>query len=119
MKSIALVLVVAVLGMLAWVLLHSSHHVAVVVNGHPLVGPAKLAAEGWGLLVGIVALFCAAILLVFVFAGTALMVLGVLVPAGFVAALFVFPFLLPLLVPLFIVWIFVAAARKGSRPPAP
>jgi hypothetical protein len=70
MKSTAIVLVVAVLGILVWVLFHSSPHIAVVVNGHPLVGPARLAAEGWGLLVGIVALFCAAILLVFVFAGT-------------------------------------------------
>jgi hypothetical protein len=115
MKSIATVFVVAVLGILAWVLLHSGHHIAVVVNGHPLVGPAKLAAEGWGLLVGVVALFCAAILLVFVFAGTALIALGALVTAGFVAAWFVFPFLLPLLVPLFLVWIFVAAARRARK----
>ena len=115
MKNIALVLVVVVLGILAWVLLHSSHHIGIVVNGHPLVGPAKLAAEGWGLLVGIVALFCTAILLVFVFAGTALIVLGALVFAGFVVVCFVFPFLLPLLVPLFLVWIFVAAARRARR----
>ncbi len=115
MKSIAIVLVIAVLAILAWVLLHSSHHIAVVVNGHPIVGPARLAAEGWGLLVGIVALFCAAILLVFVFAGTALIVLGVLVIVAFVGALFVFPFLLPLLVPLLLVWIFVAAARRGRK----
>ncbi len=115
MKSIAIVLVVAVLGILAWVLLHSGHHIAVVVNGHPLVGPAKLAAEGWGLLVGIVTLFCTAILLVFVFAGAALIVLGALVFAGSVVACFAFPFLLPLLVPLFLVWIFVAAARRARR----
>jgi hypothetical protein len=50
-----------------------------------------------------------------VFAGTALIVLGALVIAGFVAAWFVFPFLLPLLVPLFLVWIFVAAARRGRK----
>jgi len=114
MKNIAIVLVVVVLGILAWVLLHSSN-IAITVNGHKLVGPAKLAAEGWGVLVGIVSLFCAAILLVFVCAGTGLMVLGVLVFAGFVAAWSVFPFLLPLLVPLFLVWIFVAAVRGGRK----
>jgi hypothetical protein len=114
MKNIAIVLVVAVLGILAWVLVHSSH-IAVVVNGHPLIGPAKLAAEGWGVLVGIVSLFCAAILLVFVFAGTALLVLGALVIAGFVAAWSAFPFLLPLLIPLLLVWICVAAARAGRK----
>jgi hypothetical protein len=114
MKNIAIVLVILVLGILAWVLLHSSH-IAVAVNGHPLVGPAKLAAEGWGVLVGIVALFCAAILLVFVFAGTALMVLGALVIAGFLAAWSAFPFLLPLLIPLLLIWIFVAAVQAGRK----
>ena len=114
MKNIAIVLVIVVLGVLAWVLFHSSD-IAVIVNGQKLVGPAKLAAEGWGVLVGIVSLFCAAILLVFVFAGTGLMVLGVLVIAGLVAAGFAFPFLLPLLIPLFLVWIFVAAERRGRR----
>jgi hypothetical protein len=114
MKNIAIVLVIVVLGILAWVLLHSSH-IAITVNGHKLVGPAKLAAEGWGVLVGIVSLFCAAILLVFAFAGTGLMVLGALVIVGFVAAWSAFPFLLPLLIPLLLVWIFVAAARGGRK----
>jgi len=114
MKNIAIVLAIVALGILAWVLLHSSH-IAVVVNGHPLVGPEKLAAEGWGVLVGIVALFCAAILLAFVFTGTALMVLGALVIAGFVAAWSAFPFLLPLLIPLLLVWIFVAAVHAGRK----
>ena len=114
MKNIAIVLVIVVLGILAWVLLHSSH-IAVTVNGHKLVGPVKLAAEGWGMLVAVVSLFCAAMLLVFIFAGTALLVLGVLVIVGFVAAWLAFPFLLPLLIPLFLVWIFVAAVRGGRR----
>jgi len=115
MKKAAIVLVVLVLGVLAWVLLHSSN-ISVMVNGHKLVGPAKLAAEGWGVLVGIVSLFCAAILLVFVFAGTGLMVLGVLVIASFVALWSTFPFMLPLLIPLLLVWIFVAAVRSGRKP---
>jgi hypothetical protein len=114
MKTIAIVLVVVLLGILAWVLLHSSD-IAVTVNGQKLVGPAKLAAEGWGVLLGIVSLFCAAILLVFVSAGTGLMVLGALVIAGFVAAWSAFPFLLPLLIPLLSVWIFVAAVRAGRK----
>jgi len=113
-KKIATVLALVVLGSLAWVLLHSSD-ISVTVNGQKMVGLGKLAAEGWGVLVGIVSLFCAAILLVFVSAGTALMVLGALVIAGFVAAWSAFPFLLPLLVPLLIVWIFVAAVRAGRR----
>ena len=114
MKKIAIVLAVVVLGTLAWVLLHSNT-VVVTVNGQRLTGPAKLAAEGWGVLVGIVSLFCTAILLVFVSAGTTLVILGALVMAGFVAAWSVFPFLLPVLIPLFLVWIFVAAVHAGRR----
>jgi hypothetical protein len=41
-------------------------------NGQRVTGPAKLAAEGWGVLVAMVVLFSAATLLVFVFAGVGL-----------------------------------------------
>ncbi|MGH8746856.1 MAG: hypothetical protein ACREUK_10235 [Burkholderiales bacterium] len=115
MKSVALALVVVLLALMAWAVLHSSG-VTIVVNGRELAGPAKLAAEGWGLLVGIVGLFCAAILLAFVFAGIGLILLGAFVLAGLLLAWLAFPFLLPLLIPLVIVWLFVAAVRgrKGS-----
>lgn len=115
MRTIAIGVVILLLGFLGWVLLQSSD-VVLIVNGQKLVGPAKLGAEGWGVLVAIVSLFCTAILLVFVFAGMGLIVLGGLVLAGLVAAWFAFPFLLPLLIPLFLVWIFVAAVRGSSRP---
>jgi hypothetical protein len=114
MKRIAIALVILLFVLLAWVLLQSSD-VAIIVDGQKLVGPAKLAAEGWGVLVTIVALFCAAVLLAFVFAGGALIFLGVVVAAGLVAAWIAFPFLLPLLVPLLLVWIFVAAVRGSSK----
>jgi hypothetical protein len=114
-KSIALVLVALLLCLLAWVLFQSSD-ISIVVNGQKLVGPAKLAAEGWGMLVAIVALFCAAILLAFVFAGIGLFILGAVVLGGLFAVWFAFPFLLPLLVPLFVVWIFVALVHRGGKP---
>src|SRR6266478_5956374 len=114
MKKIAIVLVILVLALLAVVLLQSSD-IAIIVNGQKLVGPAKLAAEGWGVLVAIVAFFCVAILLAFVFAGVGLMVLGALVLAGLLVAWLTFPFLLPLLIPLFVVWIFVAAVRRSTK----
>jgi hypothetical protein len=114
MKNIAIVLVILLVGLLAWVLFQSSD-IAVIVNGHKLLGPAKLAAEGWGVLVAIVSLFCAAILLIFVFAGTGLIILGALVIAGLAAAWFAFPFMLPLLIPLFLVWLFVAAVRGSGK----
>jgi len=110
MKKIALLLALVVIALLAWVLFRSSD-VVITVNGEPLTGPVKVAAEGWGLLVAIVALACAAILLSFVLAGVGLIILGVLVLAGLLLAWLAFPFLVPLLIPLFIVWAFVAVVR--------
>jgi hypothetical protein len=117
LKSVAITLVIVLFGLLAWVAFQSSD-ISIIVNGQKLAGPAKLAAEGWGLLVGMIVLFCAATLLVFVVAGTGLIVLAALVLAGFLVLWLAFPFLLPLLVPLFIVWIFVAAVRAGRKPGA-
>ena len=114
MKNLAIVLAILVLALLAVVLLQSTD-IAIIVNGQKLAGPAKLAAEGWGVLVAMVALFCVAILLVFVFAGVGLILLGVLVLAGLLAAWLVFPFLMPLLIPLFLVWIFVAVVRRSGK----
>jgi len=108
-------LVVLLFGLFAWVAFQSSD-ISIIVNGQKLTGPVKLAAEGWGVLVATVVLFSAAILLVFVFAGAGLIVLGALVLAGFLTIWFAFPFLLPLLIPLLIVWLVVAAVR-GSRKP--
>src|SRR5208337_526823 len=107
MKNIAIALVIVLLGVLAW-WMFQSHDTTVVVNGHEVTGPAKFAIEGWGVLVAIVSFFCAAILLLFVFTGTGLIIFGVLVIAGVVAACTAFPYLLPVLIPLFLVWLFVA-----------
>ena len=114
MRSSATTLVILLVALLAWVAFRSSD-VSIVVNGQKLVGPGNLAAEGWGLLVAIVALFCAAILLAFVFAGIGLIVLGALVLAGLAAVWLAFPFLAPLLIPLVIVWLFVAAVRGSGK----
>ena len=113
LRAIVIALVVLLVGLFAWVAFQASD-ITIVVNGQKLTGPAKLAAEGWGVLVATVVLFSAAILLVFVFAGAGLVILGALVLAGFLGLWITFPFLLPLLVPLLVVWLVVAAVR-GSR----
>jgi hypothetical protein len=113
-KQIAIALVIALIALLAWVMFRASD-ITIVVNGQQLSGPLELAAKGWGLLVAVVVLFCAAILLIFVVAGIGLILLGALVLAGLVAVAAAFPFLLPLLIPLFLVWLFIAAVR-GRKP---
>jgi len=114
MKAIALALAVLLLALIAWFVFQSSD-VSITVNGARITGPVKLAAEGWGVIVAVVALLCAAILLAFVFAGLGLVILGVLVIVGTVFAWLAFPFLLPVLVPLVLVWLFIAVVRRGRR----
>ena len=112
-RNVAIALVIALIALLAWVMFRASD-ITIVVNGQRLSGPLELAAKGWGLLVAVVVLFCAAILLIFVFAGIGLILLGALALAGLVVLGVAFPFLLPLLIPLFVVWLFVAAMRRGK-----
>ena len=114
LRTVVITLVIVLLGLLAWVALQTSE-VSIIVNGEKVTGPAKLAAEGWGVLVAMVVLFSAAILLVFVFAGAGLIVLGGIVLAGFLGLWIMFPFLLPLLLPLLVVWLVVAAVRGGRK----
>jgi hypothetical protein len=111
-KKLAIMLVVVMLAIVAWSLLFDSNVVTIVVNGQQVSGPMKDAVGIGGLVVAVVAFFCAAILLLFVFAWIGIVVLGLLIGAATIAATLAFPFLLPLLIPLAILWLFVAVTRR-------
>lgn len=108
-------LVVVMLAIVAWSLLFDSNVVTIVVNGQQVSGPMKDAVGIGGLVVAVVAFFCAAILLLFVFAWIGIVVLGLLIGAATIAATLAFPFLLPLLIPLAILWLFVAVTRINTQ----
>ena len=105
-------LIVILLAMAAWVLLIESNSFSIVVNGHPVTGPLKGEIGAAGIVVALIAGFCIATILLFVFAGIGIIVLGCFVLVGMILALIAFPFLLPLLIPLAILWLFVAIARR-------
>jgi hypothetical protein len=111
-RNLAIALAVLMLVIVGWALFAGTNAVTIVVNGQEVTGPLKGAIGIGGLVVALVALACAAILLVFVFAGIGVLVLGLVVLAGLLLALLAFPFLLPVLIPLAIVWAFVAIARR-------
>jgi len=115
-KKLAIVLAVLMISFLGWVLLGSSDSVSIAINGSPIESPVGAVTGTWGVVSAVVILFCAAILLVFVFFGLALMVLGVLVLGGSILAAMTFPFLFPILIPLFVVWLFCCLI-KPKRPP--
>jgi hypothetical protein len=116
-KKTAIALAALMLAIVAWGLLLESNAVTIVINGQQVTGLLKGAIGVGGLVVALIALFCAAILLVFVFAGIGVIVLGCFVFVGMLLAWFAFPFLLPLLIPLAILWGFVAITRKPNTAP--
>ncbi len=76
-----------------WALFAESNAVTIVINGQEVNGPLKGAI------------------------GIGVIVLGLVVLAGLVLAMLAFPFLLPVLIPLAIVWAFVAIVRRPKAAP--
>lgn len=113
MKKLALICLVILALVFAWGM--TTSNVAITLNGEAVTGPFAAMAGGWGLVISTVVFFCVAILLAFIFVGVGLIVLGVLAFVGFILLATAFPFLLPLLIPLLIVWAFCAGARSGNR----
>jgi hypothetical protein len=91
---------------LAWALYIGGDGVSIIINGREITGPFGAIIGAWGFILTLVILFCVAILLAFVFVGVGLIVLGSFALVGLILAAIAFPFLLPLLIPLFIVWVF-------------
>lgn len=111
-KKAALVLAIAMLVIVVWGLVFEAGSTRIIVNGQELMGPLKGTIGAAGLVIGLSALFCAAIFLLFVFAGIGIFMLGAVIFAGLVLAGLSFPLLLVLLLPLAIVWLFIAITRK-------
>jgi len=110
-KKLALVLAVLMLVIVVWGLFFENNAVSIVINGQKITGPFKGVIGTGGLVVALVALVCVAILLMFVFAGTSILIVGFLILGGVMMVGIAFPFLLPLFIPLAIVWGFIALIR--------
>ena len=111
-KKLAIALTVLMLAVVAWGLFLEHDAVTIVINGQQVTGPLKDAIGAGGVVVALIALFCAATLLIFVFAGIGLLVLGGAVFVCLILAGLAFPFLLPVLILLAILWGFVALTRN-------
>ena len=113
MKKIALISVLILSFVCAWGLISSD--VSITVNGQEFHGPFETMIGGWGLIIATIAIFCAATVMAFVLAGVGLAILGILAVVGFFLLGAVFPFLLPVLIPLLIVWAFCAGTRRNAQ----
>jgi len=113
-KKAAITLAIAMLIFVAWGLFFEAGSTRIIVNGQEIVGPLKGSIGVAGLIVGMIALFCAAIFLLFVFAGVGIFILGAVILAGLLFAGLAFPLLLVMLLPLAIVWMFIAITRSNT-----
>jgi hypothetical protein len=111
-RSAALLLALAMLAIVIWGLFFEASSTTIIIDGHQLSGPLKGTIGVAGLIIGLIALFCAAIFLLFVFAGIGILILGGVIVAGLVLAATEFPFLLLVLLPLAVVWVFIAMTRQ-------
>ncbi len=105
-KKLALILAILMIVFLGWSLLGLTTDVSVNINGREITGPLGAAVGLWGTILTAVILFCVAILLAFVFAGVGLVIVGCLALVSIILVTVSLPFLLPLIIPLFIVLIF-------------
>ncbi len=119
MKKLAIILAVLMLAILGWVVFVQNDVVTVTINGKPVTTTVAGFGGAWGILVALIVIFCVAILLAFVFVGVGLIILGVFLLVGLIAAAILFPLFLPLLIPLFIIWLVVAISGKpkATQPP--
>jgi hypothetical protein len=113
-RKVAIVLAFVMLAFVAWGLLFETGSTRIIINGQELVEPLSGTVGAAGFIIGLTALFCAAIFLLFVFAGIGVFILGAMIVVGLVMAGFAFPFLLVLLLPLALVWLFIAIIRKAG-----
>jgi hypothetical protein len=113
-KKMAITLALVMLAIVVWGVFVEGGATRIMINGHELTGPFKGAVGAAGLIVASIALFCAAIFLVFVVAGAGLFILGCILAVGLILSALAFPYLLLVLIPLAIVWVFIAIARHKS-----
>lgn len=113
-KKSAIALVILMLVVAAWGVFFEAGSTRIIINGQELLGPLKGTVGAAGLIIGLTALFCAAIVLLFVFAGIGIFILGGVVLAGLLLTGLAFPLLLVLLLPLALVWVFIAITRKAK-----
>ena len=113
-KKAAIVLALLMLAVVIWGVFFEAGATRIIIDGHELTGQLRGSIGAAGFIVGMIALFCASIFLLFVFAGIGIYILACIVLAGLIAAGFAFPFLLVLMIPLAILWAFIALIRGSG-----
>ena len=90
--------------------------VALVVGWHFLFpiadGMVSITTGIWSFVVATVVIYCVAILLLFIFTGIGIFVLGIFATVWFAIAIALFPIAFPIFIPLLITVLFISYVRR-------
>ena len=103
---------VFLLAMVLGLALHFAGAWPLTLDSFVVTIPGDAAADAAGVVLAPIILLCVALFLVLILSGVGFVVLGSLVLAGGILVLVALPFLLPLLIPVFVIWIGIVVARR-------
>jgi hypothetical protein len=116
MKKIAPYLILFLCALLLWDLLFAFGDASFHIDGEEVDGPLGallgILFAGGGTLIGLLVTLVVGVVLAAVFAGVGMVVIGALGIAGLAVTAATLPFVLPLLLPLALVWYLVSRARR-------
>lgn len=117
MKKFAPYLILLLCALLLWDLLFTFGDASFHIDGEEVGGPlgAMLGVlfAGGGTLIGLFVALVVGVVVAVALAGVGVLVIGALAIAGLAVAAAVVPFLLPLLLPLALVWYLVSRSRRN------
>ncbi|MCA1858214.1 hypothetical protein LE190_20090 [Massilia oculi] len=117
MKKFAPYIILFLFALLLWGVATDADFMTLNIDGEEVGGPLGaflgMIFAGGGMLIAAVVMLVVAIVLAVVFAGVGVILLGALFVAAAAVALAISPLLLPLLVPVAIIWFLVARSRKA------
>ena len=117
MKKIAPYLILFLCALLLWDLLFTFGDASFHIDGEEVGGPLGamlgILFAGGGTLIGLMVAVVVGAVLAVVFAGVGIVIVGALAIAGLAVAAAIVPFLLPLLLPLAVIWYLVSRARRN------
>jgi len=103
---------VLLLAMVLGLALHYSGVWPQTLDSFVITIPGDAAADALGVVLAPIILLCVALFLTLILSGVGFIVLGSLVLVGGILVVVALPFLLPLLIPVFIIWIAIVVARR-------
>ena len=117
MKKIAPYIILFLIALIAWDMIGDTSGFHMDIDGEEFDGPLGallgLFFGSLGLIIGTIVALCVGALLVVVFAGVGVLLVGALALAAALGMLAVSPLLLPILIPLAIIWFFVGRSRRN------